>query len=416
MPPIKHALLGASSAHRWLACPPSARLCGTQDDTTSVYAQEGSLAHELAELKVRKHFTVMTKTAYTKALNKIKKDELYTAEMDHVTDDYLDYIKDCAMRFESTPFVACEVKVNYSGYAPEGFGTADLVMIGGTTMRVVDFKYGTGVPVAVEENPQMMLYAIGALAQYALLYRIDKVILSIAQLRLGEPNEWETTPEALYQWAAEYVKPRAELAFAGDGELCAGEHCRFCRLKAQCRARAEANLQIEQYQPIANPALLSDTEIGDVLTRAEPFKKWLESVQAYALEAVLEGKVIPGWKVVEGRSVRQFDDQEAAFAALQAAGIEEALLYERKPLSLSGIEKMLGKKEFETLCGSHVVKPAGKPTLAPESDNRAAYSKAAPILRVLPDNHAATRKNSVIFTSKEIENYVLEQPYEMPDR
>ena len=205
MPPAAHALLGASSAERWLACPPSVRLSEKFQDTAGVFAQEGTLAHSLAELKVRSYFTVMAKSAYTRAYNKIRKGELFSTEMDNVTDAYLDYIKDCSMQFPAPPTVACEVKVNFSGYIPDGFGTADLVMIGGNTLRVIDFKYGKGVPVEVTDNAQMKLYALGALAQYALLYKVERVILSIAQLRLGEPTEWETTPDELYKWASEYV-------------------------------------------------------------------------------------------------------------------------------------------------------------------------------------------------------------------
>lgn len=377
MPPITHAKLGASSAARWLACPPSADLCERFPDKGSSFAAEGTLAHELAELKVRKHFTPMSKTAYTRAYNKIKKDELYTPEMDHVTDDYLEYIKDCAIQYDAAPSVICEVQVDFSAYVPGGYGTADCIMLGGGTMRVIDFKYGKGVPVSAEENPQMMLYAIGALAQYSLLYRIDKVILTIAQLRLGAPEEWETTPDELYKWAGEYVQPRAKLAWEGKGDFAPGSHCRFCKVRAQCKALAESNMTIERYQPSSEPNLLSDTEIGDVLVHAEPFIKWLEAVKEYALGAVLEGKTIPGWKAVEGRSVRQFDDVDQAFSDLKAAGVDEALLYERKPLTLAAVEKLLGKAQFAELCSAHIIKPHGKPALAPESDKRPAYSRAA---------------------------------------
>ncbi len=378
MPPATHALLGASSAERWLACPPSARLCEKFPDTAGQAAQEGTLAHALAELKVRSYFTVMAKSAYTRAYNKIKKDKLFTAEMDRYTDEYLDYIKVCAMNYPAQPTVACEVKVNFSGYVPDGFGTADLVMIGGNTLRVIDFKYGMKTRVDVVENPQLKLYAIGALAQYAMLYKIDTVILTIAQLRLGKPVEWETTPDELYKWASEYVQPRAQLAYEGKGEFKDGEYCRFCAAQRKCRAYAAANMAVtEQHTPDEDPALLSDEEIGKLLTRAEPFLKWFGAVQTYALDAALDGKTIPGWKAVEGRSVRQFDDIDAAFADLRAAGIEDALLYERKPLTLSGVERLLGKKQFAELCGDHVVKPAGKPTLVPESDSRKPYSRAA---------------------------------------
>lgn len=378
MPPVGHALLGASSAHIWLQCPPSARNGEKFEDRAGVSAQEGTLAHTLAELKVRSYFTTMAKSAYTRAYNKIKKDDLYDTEMDRVTDDYLDFAKDCAMSFSAPPTVVCEQRVNFNGYVPDGFGTADLIMIGGNTLRVIDFKYGKGVPVAAENNPQMMLYAIGALAQYSLLYRIERVVLSIAQLRLGEPTSWETTPDELYKWAAEYVKPRAELAYKGEGEYKEGEHCRFCKAKARCRAYAEANMKVaERHQADEDPALLSDSEIGELLTRAEPFFRWFGAVQTYALDAVLNGGAIPGWKAVEGRSVRQFDDLDAAFAELRAAGVDEALLYERKPLTPTAVEKLLGKAQFAELCGAHIIKPHGKPALAPESDKRPAYSRAA---------------------------------------
>ena len=284
MPPTKHALLGASSAERWTACPPSARLAENIPDTGSNYAAEGTLAHELAELKLHKHFTPMAKSAYTRAFNKIKKSDLYTPEMDHVTDDYLDYLKDCAMQYDAPPTVACEVQVDFSAYVPEGYGTADCIMVGGNTLRVIDFKYGKGVPVSAIDNPQMKLYAVGALAQYAMLYKIDRVVLTIAQLRLGGPEEWETTPDELYTWAAEYVQPRAKLAWEGKGDFTPGPHCRFCKVRAQCKALAESNMTIEQYKPSLEPSLLSDTEIGDVLKRADPFVKWLEAVKGYALE------------------------------------------------------------------------------------------------------------------------------------
>lgn len=290
------------------------------------------------------------------------------------------------MQYDASPSVLSETQVDFSGYVPEGYGTADCIMLGGNTMRVIDFKYGKGVPVSAVDNSQMKLYAIGALVQYALLYKIERVVLTIAQLRLGEPEEWETTPDELYKWAAEYVQPRAKLAWEGKGEFDPGSHCRFCKAKAKCRAYAEANMSIESYSPASDPRLLSDAEIGDVLTRAEPFVKWLEAVRVYALDAVLEGRPIPGWKAVEGRSVRQFDDLDQTFADLQAAGIDEAILYERKPLTLAAVEKLLGKKQFAELCGTHIIRPMGKPALAPESDKRPPYSRAAADFENIQEN------------------------------
>ena len=365
-----HAVLSASSSSRWLACPPSAQLCAALPDTVTDYAREGTCAHELAEYKVQRLLG-------NPASNPTENLDFYDTEMEDCTDSYAQYIAEQLSTLQE-PMVLVEQRLDFSRYVPDGFGTADLVMIGGNTLRVIDFKYGKGVPVEVTDNAQMKLYALGALAQYALLYKVERVILSIAQLRLGEPTEWETTPDELYKWASEYVRPRAQQAYNGEGEFHAGDHCRFCRAKAKCRAYAEANMAVtEQHTPDEDPALLTDEEIGRLLTRAEPFLKWFGAVQTYALDAALDGKTIPGWKAVEGRSVRQFDDIDAAFADLRAAGIEDALLYERKPLTLSGVERLLGKKQFAELCGGHVVKPAGKPTLVPESDSRKPYSRAA---------------------------------------
>lgn len=380
MPPRGHALLGAANAHRWLICTRSARLEEQFPDQGSSFAAEGSLAHELAELKLRQYFTTeLTKRTCTTRHNKIKKNELYQPEMETNTDTYLEYVKELAMAYPATPFVAIENKIDFSAYVPEGFGTADCIVIGGDKMHVIDFKYGKGVPVSAEENPQMMLYALGALNRYAMLYAVNTITLSIVQPRIDNMSSWDITPDRLYSWAAEYVQPRAKLAYAGEGDFAAGEHCRFCKARAQCSERAVHDFcEIEQkYNPDITPALLSDSDLGDLLRRAEPFKRWLEDVQNYALSAVLDGKSIPGWKAVEGISRRKFDDVDAAFADLTAAGIQETLLYERKPLTLAAVEKLLGKQQFNELCGAHVIKPVGKPTLVPESDKRPAYSPAA---------------------------------------
>ena len=369
-----HALLSASSSHRWLNCPPSARLCEGYDDKGSDFAAEGTDAHALCEFKLRTALGMEGK-------NPTEDLSWYSSEMEECANGYVSFVMELVEEAKKTcpdPVVLIEQRLDYSKYVEEGFGTGDCLIIADGTLHIVDYKHGRGVLVEADDNPQMKLYALGALARYALLYKVERVILSIAQLRLGEPTEWETTPDELYKWASEYVRPRAQQAYNGEGEFHAGDHCRFCRAKAKCRAYAEANMAVtEQHTPDEDPALLTDEEIGRLLTRAEPFLKWFGAVQTYALDAALGGKTIPGWKAVEGRSVRQFDDIDAAFADLRAAGIEDALLYERKPLTLSGVERLLGKKQFAELCGGHVVKPAGKPTLVPESDNRKPYSRAA---------------------------------------
>ena len=370
MPPAAHALLGASSAERWLACPPSVRLSEKFPDTAGVFAREGTLAHSLAELKVRSYFTVMTKSAYTRAYNKIRKDELFSTEMDNVTDAYLDYIKDCAMQFPAPPTVACEVKVNFSGYVPDGFGTADLVMIGGNTLRVIDFKYGKGVRVEATGNPQMRLYALGALLKYNTLFDIDSVRMTIFQPRLsGVQSSDEITVKELLEWAEKYVKPRAKLAYKGEGEFAPSEEvCKFCRAKAQCKARADKNLKLFDEAPDA--MLLTPEEAGAILEKAADIQAWLTDLEGLVSSTLLSGQPVTGWKMVEGRSNRKFADELKVVEAMKSAGYDESLLYERKLITLTQMEKDFGKKAVAETLGELIVKPQGKPTLAPAKDKR----------------------------------------------
>ena len=402
MPPEKHALLSASSASRWLACTAAPRFEEGLPDSTSVYAAEGTLAHAFAELKVLKKFTVMTPRTYTTRLNKLKKDELYNPEMDKTTDLYLEHLIEQAMLYDSAPTVAAEVKVDFGDYVPEGFGTCDCVMIGGDTLSITDYKHGKGVPVSAVGNPQMRLHALGALKRYAPVFgdSIKKVRMSIDQPRLDSYTSDLITVEELIAWG-ESIKPIAQKAFSGLGDFIPGEHCRFCRGKAQCRARANVNTALEDFKdcvpagtvkpgdlvpqvhsyitPNGNEVhpLLSDAEIGDLLIRGKELVQWYKDLEEYATKALLDGKPIEGWKLVAGRSNRTFTDQDAAFEAVIAAGYDEALLYDRKPKTLSELEKLMGKAEFAEKIGSFVTKPLGKPTLALSTDKREAYNPAA---------------------------------------
>lgn len=379
MAPERHALLGPSSAARWLACPSSARLEAAVPNEGTRYTREGTLAHAICELKLQSHFTVMTKRTYSTRLNKLKKDELYAPEMEQHTDAYAEYIKEQSLSFASKPLVMIEDKVDFCRWVPEGFGTADCVMLHGDTLIVVDFKYGKGHAVSAVDNPQMKLYALGAYEKYRMLYYPTRIKMAIVQPRISDaPEEWETTLPELLKWAEETVKPAAALAFAGEGEQHGGDHCRFCRVKGQCRAYAAPYISAaEDFSKLdkpKEPALLTNEEIGNALTLAKPLAAWLSAVEDYALEAVLSGRMIPGWKAVEGRSVRRFTDTDAAFRALQANGVQEEMLYERKPLTLAQVEKLVGKNDFLRVAGAFVEKPQGKPTLAAESDPRPAYS------------------------------------------
>lgn len=370
-----HAVLSASGAEKWLNCPPSARLEESYPDTSSPYAKEGTLAHEIAEFKARNYFIeTLPKRTFTSKLNKFKKDELYQNEMDEYTESYLEYIKEVAMKYPSKPYIALEKKIDFSKYVPDGYGTCDCILIHGNDMHIIDFKYGKGVPVSAENNSQLMLYALGALEAYSMLYQIETVHLSIFQPRIDNISCFEISAANLLSWTIEEVEPKAKLAYDGIGDFKAGEHCRFCKAQAQCRAKAESIISV--FPVKEDPALLTDDEIGLILAKAKELVSWSNAVEDYALNAILSGKEIQGWKAVEGRSVRVFSDADKAFEKIVESGTPEEMLYERKPLSLSQIEKLLGKKEFESIVSSFVIKPQGKPTLAPSDDKRPVFNKA----------------------------------------
>lgn len=361
----KHALLSASGAHRWLNCTPSAVLETKFPDTTSEAAKEGTLAHELCEIKLSDKKT-------EKAHAWIKEQPLYAKEMEGYTDSYVEEIDRLKMSFEADPFFAIESKLDLSEYIPEGFGTADAVLIGGKRLVIADFKYGKGVKVDAERNPQMMLYALGAYQKYRLLYPIETVQMEIIQPRIDNYSSYSCSLKELLAFGEE-VRKKADAAIKGEGEFKPGDWCRFCRARAKCKARADYNVQLA-FAAGTPPELLTDEQIGEYLKKGEDVASWLSDVKEYALKACLDGKSIPGWKAVRGRSVRVFDDTDAAFRDAMKAGVEEALLYERKPLSLSKVEKLMGKKRFNEELGSHVIKPPGKPTLAHESDKREAVT------------------------------------------
>ncbi len=373
--PETHALLSASSAKRWLACPPSARLTENMPDTGSGYAAEGTLAHSLCELKLRRKFEGLKKSAFDKAVAEIRKNELYSPEMDGYTDQYIDYISRIVHGYSTKPAVIPEQRVDYSGIAPGGFGTSDCIILCGNDIHIIDFKYGKGVPVSAEDNPQLKLYALGAARDYDMLYDIRNVTLHIVQPRTEDGNSsWSLSRNALEEWGRN-IMPTAKLAWEGKGEFSCGDHCRFCKAKATCRARAEHILSEAEFS-IVPPELLSDDELGKILVRARLFANWLSDIEEYALNEIMSGKTVTGFKAVEGRSNRQITDLEAAFTVLKDSGIEEAMLYERKPLGLTELEKLVGgKKKLTELIGGYIEKPQGRPTLVPADDKRHDYKK-----------------------------------------
>lgn len=391
--PDKHALLSPSASDRWLHCTRALRLEETMPESTSAYAEEGRLAHAIAELKARKKFTAMSTRAYNSAMKKLEADPLYQKEMQEHTDLYIEQLTEAAMSYGTVPVVALETMVDYSEYAPpeakdDAFGTSDCIMIGGDTITVCDFKYGQGVPVSAEHNSQMMLYALGALALYKPFYGalITRVRMMISQPRIKNFSTWEIPRDELERWGREVVLPAAALAYAGEGEFRPGEDtCRFCRVKHSCAARSYQYLALEAFGkalPADAPGaqtdpLLTDGEVGDILIRARGLATWLKDLEDYALAACLAGKEITGWKAVEGRGSREWADLDTAFAALPERGIDAALLYERKPVSPAALEKTLGKKLYAESVEDLVRKLPGKPTLAAESDKRPPYNPAA---------------------------------------
>lgn len=387
--PEKHALLGASSSHRWLNCTAAPRFEEKfPGGGSSVYADEGVLAHAFCELEVQHRMKLISTQKYSPNVKKLQKERLYQEEMRRTAAFYADYIFEQSLNIQGEPYVKTEVLVDYSDYAPEAFGTCDCIMIGGSDLYVFDYKHGKGVRVSAEGNTQMRLYALGAIARYALIYPIKTVHMAIVQPRITEDVSTDVIGvDDLRKWGEEYVKPRAQAAFAGLGTFAAGDWCRFCRGKALCKARADMYSALNDFKDIpiqgrlaadapTQSNVLTDTQVAELLHMAEGLEHWVGDLKAYATEAILAGKSIPGWQLVEGRSNRKFANTDEAFKALTEAGFDEAMLYERKPKTIAQVEKVVGKKALEQVCAGLIVRPPGKPTLTGADDPRPAYNAA----------------------------------------
>lgn len=364
----KHALLSASSAHRWLHCPPSARLSESYEDKSSDYAAEGTDAHSLCEYKL--------KTALgMKADDPTEDLSWFNQEMNDCATSYASYVLEQVEAAKETcpdPVVLIEQRVDYSRWVEEGFGTADCIVISDDTLQVIDYKHGLGVLVSAEENPQMMCYALGALEMLDGIYDIDTVRMTIYQPRRDNLSSYELSKEDLRAWADEVLKPAADLAFAGDGSFLCGEWCGFCKAKYNCRARAAANLELAKHD-FKLPPLLTDEEVEDILLKVDALTAWASDIKEYALQQAISGKEWSGFKLVEGRSNRRYTSEAAVAAAVEEAGF---CPYEQKLLGITAMQKMLGKARFEEVLAGLVEKPQGKPTLVPESDKRPAMNNA----------------------------------------
>lgn len=379
-----HALLSASGAGRWLNCTPSAKLEDEYGERkSSVYAEEGTLAHELSELYLsRDVLGTIDEKAFDSRLEQIMANDLFNDEMLDVVPIYTDY---CSEQFVEAQVVdqlavmEIEQKLDLTEYIPESFGTADCCIAYGNVLEVIDLKYGKGVPVYAECNKQLMLYGLGALRKYDMVYDITEVRLTIVQPRINNISTWQISADELRQWAEEELKPKAQLAFEGKGELNAGDWCRFCAVRNQCRKLYEQQLEIAKHE-FAKPALLTDEEIADVVRRAPEFISWLNSITDYALvQAVTEDKQWPGLKIVEGVSRRKWiDDEDAVTNTIFARcpELSEDEIFNMKLKSITDIEKLVGKARFKELLSDVVIKPQGKPTLVPLEDKRPAMGYA----------------------------------------
>lgn len=359
----RHALLSASSSKRWLNCTPSARLeeqFGKED--AGPYAEEGTAAHALAEHKVKKCLRKRSKRPVS---------DYQCDEMEECTDGYASYVMEqveLAKQDCKDPIVLIEQRLDYSAYVPEGFGTGDLLIVADKTLTVIDLKYGKGVAVDAEWNPQMMLYGLGALELFDCIYDIETVRMTIYQPRLESVSTWEISVSDLMEWVETELKPKAQLAIRGEGEFHCGSWCRFCKAKNTCRARAEEYLRLAQME-FKPPALLSDEEIAEVLKVADELAKWSADVYAFATdEAITHGKKWTGFKLVEGRSNRKYTDEEEVAEAAKAAGYTD--IYKKSLVGITEMEKLMGKKKFAEVLGKLVYKPQGKITLVTESDKR----------------------------------------------
>lgn len=369
MPPAKHAVLSASSSHRWLNCSPSARLEQEFEDQETEAAAEGTAAHALCEHKLRRALKLQSRR---KPISKYDSDE-----MDMHTDGYVQFVLETlaeVRRHCADPLINIEQRLDFSCYVPDGFGTGDCIIIGDKIMHVIDFKYGQGVLVEAEHNPQMMLYALGALRLFDSLYDIEEVAMTIYQPRRENISTWTIPVAELKAWAEHELVPKARLAYEGKGDYRTGPWCTFCKAAVKCRARAEEKLRLAQYE-FAKPPLLTDSEIEDILGELSDLTAWANEIMAYAQDAAFNhGKQWRGWKVVEGRSTRKYSNEQAVIEAANAAGYHD--IFRKSLLPLTEMERLMGKKDFQAVLGGLIVKPAGKPTLVPISDKRPAITKA----------------------------------------
>lgn len=364
----KHAFLSASASHRWLNCPPSAKLCESLPDQTSSYAQEGTDCHELCAYLVEKALG-------RKVIAPTENLTYYNAEMQNCAEEYCSFVMEQleeAKKHCKDPQVMVEQRLDFSKFVENGFGTGDCVIVSDDILHIIDYKHGLGVLVEATNNSQLFCYALGALEIFDDLYDINEVKMSIFQPRRSNTDTFTISKEDLLIWANEVLVPTAKLAYEGKGEFKAGDHCQFCKVKASCRKRAEYNLELAKYD-FAMPAILDSIEIAAILPKIDQLISWGNDLKEFALKQAQSGTHYEGFKVVEGRSNRKYTDDTVVAATVTDAGFDP---YEKKLVGVTAMTTLLGKKRFDELLGGLIYKPPGKPTLVPESDKRPAMNSA----------------------------------------
>lgn len=373
----KHALLSPSAAHRWMNCTAAPLLEKDVEDKGSTFAEEGTLAHAYCAKKLKEFLglSVDEEKAEIAQLD----EQYHSGEMDEYTDTYRTIVLEkfnAARAKTKDAQLLVEVKLDFSHYVPDAFGTSDAIIIADGVMEVIDFKYGKGVKVSAVENPQMMIYALGAWDLFNFEYDIRKVRMTIVQPRIDNLSEFDLDAADLINWAVDELQPKANEAYAG-GKQKPGNWCQFCKVKANCKALSSMCIEAQQANP--DPRKISKEVMESTILPLLPtFKTWLTGVEEYSLEQALSGVQYQGFKIVEGRSIRKITNQTAVMELLGKEGFaKEAYIKPTELRSITDLEKLIGKKRFGAICAEYINKPQGKPTLVPESDKRPAFNQAA---------------------------------------
>ncbi len=373
----KHALLSASGASRWMNCTPSARLEEKfEESKQSVYAAEGTLAHEFADLNLRLKNLEIDEKTFNKEIKKLRKEDLYTDEMEDQVEKYVSAVMEnfnVAKQETEDALLLVEQRFDFSHLVEGGFGTGDATIIADGTLDIIDLKYGKGVKVDADNNPQLKLYASGALNEFDMMYDIHTVRMVIIQPRLDHISVFEMPAEDLVSWGQKEVKPKAIKAYQGKGVQKAGDWCRWCKVKAMCATLAARNVKLAQHE-FRDPHLLTEKQLIEVYKQQPMLVDWVNAVSKYLLEQALNGKKWPGYKVVEGRSNRKFTDEQKVKDTLELEGYEEDQYITKKLGGITAISKLVGASQFNEILGEFIIKPEGKPTLVPEADKRPAIN------------------------------------------